>query len=98
MVCLIFQDLLFCPDFTVHAKRTGPVSKLKDSTLIEVARQTEQRRCIHYYYNYYFNFLQTVAHSAELVCKGPSIYKVKAQILQKKVHIFIKSKLKSVYN
>ena len=80
MVCLIFQDLLFCPDFTVHAKRTGPVSKKTDSALVEVARLTEQRRCIHYYYYYYyFNFLQTVAHSAELVCKGPSIYKVKAK-------------------
>ena len=50
-----------------------------------------------YYYSYYFNFtvffdvfLQTVAHSAELVCKGPSICKVKAKILQKK-YIFLKS-------
>ena len=38
-------------------------------------------------------FLQTVAHSAELVFKGPSIYKVKAKILQK-LHIFKKPKLK----
>ena len=52
---------------------------------------------VFYYFYYYFNFLQTVAHSAELVCKGLSIYKVKAKMLQK-VHIFKKSKLKSVYN
>ena len=42
-------------------------------------------------------FLQTVAHSAELFCKGPSIYEAKAKILQK-LRIFKKSKLKSVYN
>ena len=37
-------------------------------------------------YYYYFNFLQTVEHSAELVCKGPSIYKLKAKILQKSTY------------
>ena len=52
----------------------------------------------HFYYYYYFNFLQTLAHSAELVCKGPSIYKVNAKNLTKKVHIFKRSKLKSVCN
>ena len=30
-----------------------------------------------------FNFLQTVVHSATLVCEGPSIYKMKAKILKK---------------
>ena len=32
------------------------------------------------------HFLQTVAHSAELVCNGLSIYKVKAKILQKSTY------------
>ena len=35
-----------------------------------------------YYYYYYFNSLKTVAHSAKLVCTGPSIYKVNDKILQ----------------
>ena len=37
-----------------------------------------------YYYYYYFNSLKTVAHSAKLVYKGPSIYKVNDKILQEK--------------
>ena len=43
-------------------------------------------------------FQFTVAHSAELVCKVPSIYKVNAENLAKKVHIFKRSQLKSVCN
>ena len=42
---------------------------------------------------YNFNFLQTVAHSVKLVCKGPPIYKIKAKILQK---MYIFSTLKSL--
>ena len=54
-------------------------------------------------YYYYFNSLKTVAHSAKLVYKGPSIYKVNDKILQekkkKKKYMFLKrSKLKSVCN
>ena len=48
---------------------------------------------IFYYYYYYFNSLKTVAHSAKLVCKGPSIYKVNDKILQekkKKKYMFFK--------
>ena len=31
-----------------------------------------------------FNFLKTVTHSAKLIYKGPSIYKMKAKNLRKK--------------
>ena len=34
----------------------------------------------------FISILQAVAHSAELVCKGPSIYKVYAKILQKSTY------------
>ena len=51
----------------------------------------------HYYY-YYFNFLQTVAHSPELVCKGLSILQSKKLKSYKKVYIFKKSKVESVCN
>ena len=39
-----------------------------------------------YFYSilFYFNYLKTVTHSAKLVYKGPSIYKIKAKNLRKK--------------
>ena len=39
----------------------------------------------YYFYYYYLNILQTVAHLVELVCRGPSVYKIKAKILQKSI-------------
>ena len=36
------------------------------------------------YFYFYFNFLKMVTHSAKLVYKGPSTYKIKAKNLWKK--------------
>ena len=46
---------------------------------------------------YKFNFLKVVDHSANVVCRGPSIYKLKPKILQKSTY-FNKSTFKSVEN